>query len=72
MCLQAARATTGDLTAAIGVNARTGPSVTPSRGPVSALTATRGGAARSPVSAATTARLVSCPASVSMAGPAST
>ena len=66
------RATTGDLTAATGVSAKTGQSVTPSRGPVSALTGTRDGAARSPVSAVTTARLVSCPASVSMAEPAST
>lgn len=66
------RATTGDLTAATGVSVKMGQSVTPSRGPASALTGTRDGAVRSPVSAVTTARLVSCPASVSMVEPAST
>lgn len=72
LCLQAVRATTGDLTAATGVSAKTGQSVTPSRGPVSALTGTRDGVVRSPVRAVTMARLVSCPVSVSMVEPAST
>lgn len=64
--------TTGGLTAATGVSAKTVQSVTPLRGPVSALTGTRDGAVRSPVSEGTTARLVSFRASVSMVGPAST
>lgn len=72
LCLQAARATTGDLTAATGVNAKTGRSVTPSREPACALTGTRDGVVRSPVSTVTMARHVSCPASVSMVEPAST
>lgn len=72
LCLQAARATSGDLTAATGVSAKTGQSVTPSQGPASALMGTRGGAARSPASTVTMAKRVSCPASVSMVEPAST
>lgn len=72
VCLQAAKATTGGLIAAIGANAKTVGSATPSRAPASALMATRGGVARSRANAATTASCASYPASVSTAPPATT
>lgn len=64
--------TTGDLIAVIGVNAKMGQSVTPSRVPVSALMGTRDGVVRSSVSTVTMARHANYPASVSMAPPATT
>lgn len=72
LSLQAVRATTGDLTAVIGVSARMGRSVTPSQVPVSALMDTRDGVVRNPVNMATMAKHVSCPASVSMVAPVTT
>lgn len=72
LSLQAVRATIGDLTAVIGVNARMGRSVTPSQVPVSALMDTRDGVVRSPVNMATMAKHVNCPASVSMVAPVTT
>ena len=64
--------TTGDLTAVIGVNAKMGPSVTPSRVPVCAPMGTRDGVVKRPVSKVTMARDASYPASVSMVPPATT
>lgn len=72
VCLQAVRVTSGDLTAVTAASAKTEPSVTPSRGPASAPTGTRGGAVRSPVNMVTTAKHVSYPVSVSMEPPAAT
>lgn len=70
--VQAARATSGAPTAPTAVNARMVPSVTPSRAPASAPTATRGGAVRSLATPASTARTACWSVSASMAPPAST
>lgn len=72
LCLQAARVTSGDLTAAIGASAKMGLSVTPSQVPVSALMGTRDGVVRSPVSMVIMARRASYHANVSMVPPATT